>query len=188
MPGGNSDLMFFRCPAYLPVVWLQKEEVSSQPWKPKTKRGRQLQRQIRKRFRQLQSINWPPWWRKLNPSTRILPLNPHLTKSLDERQTEGPQHSNLLLWIRECLGFRYPPACGSYQSTDGEYELLETDNVGSAPTTRHALDLSEVRANETERNRTSDGLSTADRTLYDLSKQYLSSLSLRLSSLNSADG
>jgi hypothetical protein len=28
MPGGNSDLMFFRCPAYLPVVWLQKEEVS----------------------------------------------------------------------------------------------------------------------------------------------------------------
>jgi len=29
MPGGNSDLMFFRCPAYLPVVWLQKEEVSS---------------------------------------------------------------------------------------------------------------------------------------------------------------
>lgn len=82
----------------------------------------------------------------------------------------------------------YPPACGSYQSTDGGYELLETDNVGSAPTTRHALDLSEVRANETERNRTSDGLSTADRTLYDLSKQYLSSLSLRLSSLNSADG
>lgn len=58
----------------------------------------------------------------------------------------------------------YPPARGSYQSTDGEYELLETDNVGSAPTTRHALDLSEVRANGTERNRTSDGLSTADRT------------------------
>lgn len=29
MPGGNSDLMFFRCPAYLPVVWLQKEEVFS---------------------------------------------------------------------------------------------------------------------------------------------------------------
>ncbi|KAK6774809.1 hypothetical protein RDI58_030048 [Solanum bulbocastanum] len=22
MPGGNSDLMFFRCPAYPPVVWL----------------------------------------------------------------------------------------------------------------------------------------------------------------------
>lgn len=71
----------------------------------------------------------------------------------------------------------YLPACGSYQSTDGEYELLETDNVGSVPTTRHALDLSEVRANGTERNRTSDGLSTADRTLYDLSKQYSSSLS-----------
>lgn len=29
MPGGNSDLMFFRCPAYLPVVWLQKEEVQT---------------------------------------------------------------------------------------------------------------------------------------------------------------
>lgn len=41
-------------------------------------------------------------------------------------------------WVPACLRIR-------------EYELFETDNVGSAPTTRHALDLSEVRANETER-------------------------------------
>lgn len=76
---------------------------------------------------------------------------------------------------------RYLSACGLYQSTDVEYDKLETVNVRSAPTTLHALDLSEVRGNDTKRNRRSNGLSTAYQTLYNLSKQYSSSLSLRLS-------